>query len=119
MGIIPENKICNRNIVIIDHILGFIEFLYLFYEKVNYFEDITIILKIKGIGNCIDDHAGTSFRQDRLSPIEIRHNVDSLVSDRNKIAKALFEPVFIGFGYLQLDIEIFYKRLESSLNSKT
>ena len=110
-GIFPQQQLFHREINA-DYLMGFFNFISKFYDHLNYFGDLLIKFKVKGIGDCIDYHVGSKFRQSRLEAIEKVYSRDVIQNNPINIIKDFFNPILVGFGYLPLDLETFYSNVE-------
>lgn len=114
-GVIFGKKIFNMEIII-DFTLGFLNFLYKFYTKLNYFGDINIILRIKGgLQNWIEPISGNNFRQNNVEPIELMINTELIQVNKLSIVKDIFKSIFNGFGLMENDLNQFYTDLQLKL----
>ncbi len=110
-GILPHQKFFHREINA-DYLMGFFNFISKYYDHLHYFGDLLIKFKVKGIGNCIDYHVGSKFRQSRLEPIEKVYSSEVIQDKPIDIIKDFFTPILIGFGYLPIDSETFFSHVE-------
>lgn len=110
-GISPQQRLFHREINA-DYLMGFFNFISKFYDHLYYFGDLLIKFKAKGIGDCIDYHVGSTFRQSRLEPIEKVYSREVIQNKPINIIKDFFNPILVGFGYLPIDSEIFFSHVE-------
>ncbi len=113
--VLKDDRIFNRELFI-DYFLGFIELLYYFFKKIEFFGDIKLKLKIvHAFIEWSDIITGNPFKQHIFDPIENIYNVELIQSNRLKIVKDFFNPIFNGFGIMEEDLEGFYHSLELKL----
>ncbi len=92
--------------------MGFLNFVSKFYDHLNYFGDLLFKFRIKGIGDCIDYHVGSRFRQSRLEPIENVYSKDVVRNNPINVITDFFTPILVVFGYLPIDLETFFSNVE-------
>lgn len=114
IGVIPEKRIFNTELIF-DYFLAFLKFIYQFYTKFNYYEDIDLELKIKGLAHFEESLTGKVFKQNRFKPEKKHYNVELISSKRLNIARELFTPIFNAFGILDKELESFYSKIEDTL----
>jgi len=110
-GILPQQKLFHREINA-DYLMGFLNFISKFFFHLNYYGDLLIKFKVKGIGDCYDYHVEEKFRQSRLEPIEKIYSSEVIQNEPYKVIKDFFNPILVGFGYLPIDLEVFFSHVE-------
>jgi len=110
-GILPQQGLFHREINA-DYLMGFFNFISKFYDHLSYFGDLLIKFKVIGVGDCIDYHVGSKFRQSQLEPFEKVYSRDVIQTKPINIIKDFFNPILVGFGYLPIDLETFYSNVE-------
>ncbi len=113
-GILPQQILFHREINA-DYLMGFFNFISKLYDHLHYFGDLLIKFKVKGIGNCIDYHVGSKFRQSQLEPIEKVYSSELIQDKPINIIKDFFNPILVGFGYLSIDSDTFFSHVEHNL----
>jgi hypothetical protein len=90
------------DILLISHcIVTLLEYLEIFYHKINYWGEISIILKISNI-KCWR-YQGRDFADQEFQPIILHHSVNNLASEKLTILKKLMSPLLNGFGVREND----------------
>ena len=110
-GIFPLEELFHREINV-DYLMGFFNFISKFYNYLNYFGDLLIKFKVLGIGDCIDYHIHSTFRQKRLEPIEKIYSSEVIQNKPYNVVKDFFNPILVGFGYLPIDLKLFFSHVE-------
>ena len=85
------------DILLISQCIGtLLEYLEIFYHKINYWGEISITLKISNIKYW--RHRRIGFADQEFQPIIIHHSVNNLASEKLTILKKLISPLLNGFG---------------------